>query len=256
MMAQIKIGVFLDNMGLELEEAMDTCRRLGVGGFQIYVTKGPMLAENMSAAARAGFRKAYESRGLALSATCADFGIGLADPRAGQIIPKLKAAVDQALDLGTNIVTTHIGAIPEDMDAKVCDPMRRVLEEVAGYAEKEGVTFATETGPESGAVLAAMLDSVPSGGIGANFDPANLVMRGYDHMQSARDLAGRIVHAHAKDGKRGNGEVRLGSGDVNFPEYLALMAELGFDGFHTIEREVGDDPLGDIIQAVGFLRGL
>jgi len=255
-MAQIKIGVFLDNMGLELQEAMDTCGRLGVDGFQIYVTKGAMLAENMSASARAEFRKAYESRGLVLSATCADFGVGLADPRAGQIVPKLKAAVDQALDLGTNIVTTHIGAIPEDMDPKVCDPMRTVLEEVAGYAEKAGVTFATETGPESGAVLAAMLDSVGSAGIGANFDPANLVMCGYDHMQAARDLAGHIVHAHAKDGKRGNGEVPLGSGDVNFPEYLALMAELGFDGFHTIEREVGDDPLGDITQAVNFLRGL
>jgi sugar phosphate isomerase/epimerase len=118
------------------------------------------------------------------------------------------------------------------------------------------VTFATETGPESGAVLAALLGSVQSRGIGANFDPANLVMRGYDHMQSARDLAKYIVHAHAKDGKRNDGEVALGEGDVDFPPYLALMTELGFDGFHTIERETGPDPLADIKQAVSFLRGL
>ena len=253
---KIRIGVFLDNMGLPLDEAMDTSERLGVDGFQIYVTLGEMLAENMSPAARSQFRKAYESRGLVLSATCADFGVSLADDRAEKIIPKLKAAVDQAIDLGTSIVTTHIGEVPEDMDPKVCDPMRRRLEDVAGYAERKGVTFATETGPESGAVLAALLEGVQASGIGANFDPANLVMRGYDHMQSARDLRKYIVHAHAKDGKRKDGEVPLGAGDVNFPEYLALMVELGFDGFHTIEREAGDDPLADIKQAVSFLRGL
>jgi len=254
-MANIRIGVFLDNMGLPLEAAMDKCVELGVDGFQIYVTKGRMLAENMHPAARAEFRKAYESRGLVLSATCADFGMSLADPRAPEIAGKLRAAVDQALDLGTKIVTTHIGTIPLDLDPKVCDPMRKMLADVAGYAAKQGVTFATETGPEPGAVLAKLLDSV-GGGIGANFDPANLVMRGYDHMQSARDLAKYIVHAHAKDGKKGNGEVALGDGDVNFPEYLPLMAELGYDGFHTIEREAGDDPLADIVQAVKFLRSL
>ena len=93
-------------------------------------------------------------------------------------------------------------------------------------------------------------------GIGANFDPANLVMCGFDHLQSARDLEFFIVHAHAKDGKKGNGELPLGEGDVNFPEYLAVMAELGFEGFHTIEREAGKDPVGDIRKAVAFLRAV
>ena len=124
-MTDLKIGVFLDNMGLPLVEAMDKCVELGVDGFQIYVTRGKMLAENMPAAARAEFRRAYESRGLVLSATCCDFGVGLA----AEVLPKMKSAVDQALDLGTNIITTHIGTVPEDLDPKVCDPMRRALEE-------------------------------------------------------------------------------------------------------------------------------
>jgi len=102
---------------------------------------------------------------------------------------------------------------------------------------------------------AALLDSVQTRGIGVNLDPANLVMHGFDHLRSARDLAKYIVHAHAKDGKRG-GEVPLGDGDVNFPEYLALMKQLGFDGFHTNEREVGADPLADITKAADFLRSV
>lgn len=253
---KLKVGVFLDCMGLGLEQAMDTCVKLGVDGFQIFVTKGAMLAENMSAQARRDFRRQYESRGLALSATCADFFVPLDNPKADSIIPKWKAAVDQAVDLGTRVITTHIGTVPADLDPKVCDPMRRHLEDVAGYAQRHGVTFATETGPEAGATLAKLLASVQAGGIGANFDPANLVMLKFDHMQSLRDLAKWVVHAHAKDGRRGNGEVPLGQGDVDFPKYLALMRELGLEVFHAIERETGPDPLADISEAVTFLRGL
>jgi L-ribulose-5-phosphate 3-epimerase len=252
----LKVGVFLDNMGLPIAEAMDACNRLGVDGFQIYVVKGAMLAENMSAADRAKFRRDYQSRGLALSATCADFGVSLAKPEAKAIVHKLKATVDQALDLGTRIITTHIGTIPANLDPKVCDPMRRNIEAVGGYAQKKGVTFATETGPESGATLATLLSSVQTRGVGVNFDPANLVMKQFDHLQSARDLAKYIAHAHAKDGKRGNGEVPLGEGDVNFPVYLKLLGELGVNVFHAIEREAGPNPLKDIEQAVRFLRSL
>jgi sugar phosphate isomerase/epimerase len=48
--------------------------------------------------------------------------------------------------------------------------------------------------------------------------------------------------------------VALGKGDVNFPEYLAVLREIGFDGYLTIERECGDDPLKDISEAVQFLK--
>jgi len=32
------------------------------------------------------------------------------------------------------------------------------------------------------------------------------------------------------------------------------MEEIGYDGFYTIEREVGDDPVKDITEAISFLR--
>lgn len=255
-MSALKVGVFLDNMKLSIPEAMDACCRIGADGFQVYVVKGEMLAENMSKKARADFRRAYESRGLTLSATCCDFGVAFDKPPAAGMIPQYKAAVEQAVDLGTKIITTHIGRVPADLAPVVCDPMRKVIEEVGRYAEKQGVVFATETGPESGATLAALLDSVQTRGVGANFDPANLVMRGFDHLQSLRDLKKHVVHAHAKDGRKGVGELPLGAGDVNFPKYLALMKELGLDIFHVIEREAGPDPLKDMTEAVAFLRAL
>ena len=49
-------------------------------------------------------------------------------------------------------------------------------------------------------------------------------------------------------------ELPLGEGDVDFPAYLKALDDIGYKGFLTIEREVGDDPEGDIRKAVDFLR--
>ena len=51
-------------------------------------------------------------------------------------------------------------------------------------------------------------------------------------------------------------ELPLGEGDVDFPNYLKALNEIGYHGFLTIEREVGEDPAADIRKAVDFLNGL
>ena len=39
-----------------------------------------------------------------------------------------------------------------------------------------------------------------------------------------------------------------------FEPYLKALADIGYRGFLTIEREVGDDPTRDIRTAVEFLK--
>jgi sugar phosphate isomerase/epimerase len=118
--------------------------------------------------------------------------------------------------------------------------------------------FATETGPEDPKLMADFLRSFNSPALRVNYDPANLVMNGFDHVRGVRDLADFIVHTHAKDGVRGpdgkGREVPLGEGGVQWPEYLGALAEIGYGGFFAIEREVGDDPAKDIAKAAEFLR--
>ena len=92
-----------------------------------------------------------------------------------------------------------------------------------------------------------------------NFDPANLVMNGFDHLTAARELAAFIVHTHAKDGVRVNGtgqEMVLGQGAVDFPSYVRLLQDLGYDGVYTIERETGPDRVGDIRRAARYLQNI
>ena len=101
---------------------------------------------------------------------------------------------------------------------------------------------------------------VGSPGGRVNYDPANLCMMGFDHLGDVHLLGEYIVHTHAKDGIRnsanegGHKEVPLGKGDVEFPSYLAALREIGFDGYLTIERECGDDPVADVAEAVSFLK--
>ena len=109
-----------------------------------------------------------------------------------------------------------------------------------------------------------------------NLDPANLVMvTGDDPVQAVYNLKDYIVHTHAKDGiklKDGNPEaiygviedviqagdffkeVPLGEGNVPFDNYLKALDDIGYKGFLTIEREVGENPAADIELAVNFLE--
>ena len=194
-------------------------------------------------------------------------------------IEKSKQIVDLALELDTNIITTHIGVVPEDKNDRVYDTMLRACGQLAEYANSVGAFFAIETGPETAHSLREFLDLLPGKGVAVNFDPANLVMVvDGKPVDDVKTLAPYIVHTHAKDGikikdknpedvKRvldaaGYGhidfkdlpyyELPLGKGHVGF-EPQALK-DVGFDGFLTIERETGDNPFADIQMAVDFLK--
>ncbi len=257
MSGTLQIGIFADNLKLPLRDGIRKAAELGVASFQMYTTSGEVLPEHMSAAARAEFRRFYTDLGLQLSATCADFGAGFVNAeKNAEMIPRLLAQVDLAVDLGTPVITTHIGAVPPEPN-EVWDTMRAALNEIGRYAESRGVTLATETGPESGPVLRALLDTLDTAGVRVNLDPANLTMAGY-HLDEALDaLLPYIVHTHAKDGYCDPGKWReapLGEGEVDWPHYVARLQAYGYTGAFTIEREAGDDPIGDVAKAIAFLR--
>ncbi|MBQ0109226.1 MAG: sugar phosphate isomerase/epimerase, partial [Clostridiales bacterium] len=140
------------------------------------------------------------------------------------------------------------------------EKMRKNAVERATFADSIGSVFAAETGTEKAPVLKAFLDSLGAKGLRVNFDPANLVMvAGDDPVQAVYTLRDYIVHTHAKDGiKTGDTtwlELPLGQGGVDFDKYLAALNDIGYKGYLTIEREVGDNPAGDIGMAVDFLKG-
>lgn len=270
------IGVMLDSFRTDVNTALDKAQALGAQGVQIRATFGDLTPAALTAERRKELLKAIKDRGLVVSALCGDLG-QFSDPEKNPaLIEESKRILDLAKDLETNVVTTHIGVVPEDK----ANPRFAILQEACGqlaaYADSMEAHFAIETGPEVATTLKAFLDGLHSTGVAVNLDPANFVMvTGDDPVQAVYTLKDYIVHTHAKDGKRlyyvepeklygmeeaemlqtpSFIELPLGQGDVDFPAYLKALEDIGYKGFLTIEREVGEDPEGDIGLAVKFLR--
>ena len=69
----------------------------------------------MTPARRREFLQAVKDHGLTVSALCGDLGHGFGDPEKNpELIEESKRILDLAKDLETNVVTTHIGVVPED----------------------------------------------------------------------------------------------------------------------------------------------
>ncbi len=278
-MGRFPIGVIIDSFRTDIPTAVKKAAAVGAQGIQVYATRGEMSPENMNAEKICEFKKLVADNGLVISALCGDLGGGgfcFAD-RNPEKIEKSKRIIDLAKELDTNVVTTHIGVVPEDKNHDRYKVMQEACFELSRYADSIGAHFAIETGPETSAVLKDFLDSLGSTGVGVNLDPANLVMvTGDDPEGAVYNLQKYIVHTHAKDGKQiffkdpeivyglkkdviitedSFLEVPLGEGQVPWEKYLAALEDIGYKGFLTIEREVGDDPEKDIRKAVEFLKG-
>ena len=277
-MYRFPIGVIIDSFRTDIPTAVKKAAEVGAQGIQVYSTSGEMAPENMTPAIRRDFIDLVASNGLKISALCGDIG-GFTDTKKNkERISKSKEILYLAKELGTDVVTTHIGVMPESPQHERYKVMQDACRELAEYADSIDAHFAIETGPETSSVLKDFLDTMNSKGVGVNLDPANLVMvTGDDPVQAVYNLKDYIVHTHAKDGKQlfykdpeivygmvksvivtGNSfeEVPLGEGQVAWPEYLAALEDIGFKGFLTIEREVGDNPEKDIRNAVLFLEKL
>jgi len=262
-----KIGVLVDNLQLPTAEGIKQVKELGADGFQVYVTRGEMTPENLRGSALSDFRAVVAGLGLEISALCGDLGKGFLDPSINQeVVPRSKQFIDLAVELGVAIVTTHIGTLPADTRSPAWHTGIAAIRDLATYAHSKGCVFASETGPEAPTELLRFLREVNTPGFGINYDPANLIMLGpFDHIGGVRVLRDYIVHTHAKDGvclMKQEGamndflEVPLGQGGVSFPYYLRALDDIGYQGYLTIEREAGEDRVGDVRRAIRFLRSL
>ncbi len=279
-MYHFPIGVILESFKLPRSNSIQKAAEMGAQGIQMYATTGENAPENLSASARRALLNEVKGNGLIFSALCGDLGMGFGDREKNPaLIEKSKRIVDLAKDLETNIVTTHIGVVPADPSHDRYKIMQEACFVLADYADRCDAHFAIETGPETASVLKGFLDGLGSKGVAVNLDPANFAMvTGDDPVQAVYTLKDYIVHTHAKDGNKLREsnpefiyravhpvpdsynnvaffeEVPLGTGSVDFPNYLSALEKIGYRGFLTIEREVGQNPTADIQTAFDFLK--
>ena len=164
--------------------------------------------------------------------------------------------------LGVKYLSMHAGFVDESNEAYVQKVTSRIRA-LADIAKANGLTLLLETGQESAQELKHFLEKLNHKAIGVNFDPANMILydKG-DPIEAVRVLSPWIRHLHVKDAVRTTkpgtwgSEVPWGDGQVGIERFIAVLGEVGFKGAMAIEREAGDNRLGDIKLAVERLKAI
>lgn len=279
----MKIGVITDCFKLPLDESIKLAGKLGFDGIQIYATTGEFSPEVLTAERKSEVRSLLMENHLEISALCGDmggYGFQIESDNAERI-QKTKRIIDLAEEFEVGVITTHIGVIPENKDNPRYSVMLDAMCKCGEYAADKKITLAIETGPEKASTLLSFLQDT-NGGIGVNLDPANFVMvTGQDPVEAVQVLSKYIVHTHAKDGvmlKQTDPEIiydcfakggiealnvadyfletPLGDGDVDYAKYINALRGIGYDGYLTIERETGENPISDIQKSLNTLRNI
>lgn len=270
-MEPLKIGVALWSFGPhrtldEFKQKLDLALETGAKAVQPWIvdycderqTPCCLDPDRCTSSDRREVARAIASRGLAVSGWCAQLagpthlgGFG-EEADLKDRIHKTRKAIEMAVELGSPIVTTHVGEIPEDPSDPVYELFLRSIGEVVRGAEKVGGVFAMETGQESAECLKRFIEALASPAAKCNYDPANMLQWGT--VEGVGVLADHIVHAHAKDLNPKTQEATLGRGDVPWQAYLEAMAGIGYDGWHAVEDETGGDVVASIRTGVEFLK--
>jgi sugar phosphate isomerase/epimerase len=251
----LKIGIHLKSLGLPLRRGLDEARRLGAGGVEIDAV-GDLGPANLSQTGRREFRHLLKGHGLELTALACPLRHGLAHPE--NLQPRIEAiqnVLALSYDLGPRIVVIQAGKIPEQDDDPAAGLLRESLEALGRFGDRVGATLALDTGTENGDQLRSFLERIDAGSLGANLDPGNLLLGGFDVFGSARSLSDRITHVHARDARRvSRAEVPLGHGDIDWLAFLGVLEEVSYRGWLTLVRDSGSNRLADIAGGIGFLR--
>ena len=166
-----------------------------------------------------------------------------------------------AKELGIQLVTFHAGFIPHDAEDPLRARMLERLREICDVFLEHSIEVAFETGQETAETLLDALRELDRGGVGVNFDPANMILYGMgDPIDAVRRLASRIRQVHIKDaepakveGEWGT-EVVAGHGSVDWDRFLGIISALDPGVDLVVEREAGDERVLDVRTGVAMVR--
>jgi sugar phosphate isomerase/epimerase len=253
------LGLFV-RAGHGLKAALDDALALGIT--TVHLLAPPASGRTRRAAD--DIRRSLSDHGLRATCLFANFDgeryadipsvrmtVGLAPPATRQLrLCELQSTAEIARELGIDAVGLHIGFVPHDTADREHHPLVEATREACETCASLGQTLHLETGQEPAEVLLRFITDVDCPNIYVNFDPANMILYGVgEPIAALRQLGQRVRSVHCKDalwserpGETWGREVPLGDGDVDIHAFLSALAEIGYDGPLTIERESGVQP--------------
>ena len=271
-----RIGVCSWSYQRPLREVADEMAKIGVKGIDLALTPfvapdgrhGVEEGEEALAFAKAQFASgAWRLFATMISFPQEDYSTLETIRKTGGVVPDdcwprnreiAAAAAELSGTLGAPYMLFHAGFLDESNPAAYAAYVERVSF-VRDVCARAGVQLILESGQETAEDLARFLRDVP--GLYVNFDPANMILYGKGRpMEALETLVPWIRKIHVKDadatavpGTWGT-ERPWGEGQVGGAAFIDALNGLGFTGNLTIEREGGDDRVGDIARAAARLR--
>lgn len=164
--------------------------------------------------------------------------------------------------LGLKRISLHAGFLPEEREDPERARMIERLREVVDLFAAEGVGTLFETGQETAGTLVEFLEELDRPMAGVNFDPANMLLYDKGDPAEALDrLSSWVRQMHIKDALRTKTpgtwgeEVAAGRGEVDWTAVFDLIAQHGLEVDLVIEREAGEDRIGEIRSARELVVG-
>jgi len=275
-MKPLEIGVCSWSLkAANLAEAPRVCKEeLGLNLIQL----GFFDDASLEPAALEALAEAVQATGVEVSATCVghpgeDYSSIEAIAKTGGYVPddqwqeRFERTVrvrDFTATIGARMLTTHVGFVPHDPAEPRYQVMLDRLRAVADSLAEKSITLTMETGQEPVDVLKRFIADIDRPNVKVNFDPGNVILYGIGSpVEAAEALGDHIAHVHCKDatlsdqpGVAWGTEVPLGTGQAELPKVISKLRAIGYTGPLVIEREAGQDPIGDIRKGIEFLNNL
>ena len=190
--------------------------------------------------------------------------IGLVPPvNRIKYIETYKKAIDFCAMADIPAMHSHFGFIPEEPNCELYASFIECMRELCQYAKDKGVMVFCETGQETATTLIRAIHDIGTGNIFVNCDVANMILYGKGNpVDAVRQFGPLLKELHAKDGKYPTNpyylgrETKIPEGDVNFPELVKALKDIGFKGVMTIECELRGDNSAYVNDTKKYLEGL
>lgn len=240
---------------MPLADVFALAKKAGFEGVEVALGMEGEISLNSTEADLLKVKKAADDCGIQLySLSCGlywDFWLNDDDEAVRE---KAKSIVKKQLETAKILGCDTILVIPGSVNADFAAPGKVVdyattyeralaaINELKPYAEELGVAIGLEnvwnkflTSPME---MRDFIDKIDSPFVGSYFDVGNVVFNGYpEHW--IRILGNRIKKVHFKDFRRAvgtlDGFVDLLAGDVNYPEVVKALEEVGYDGWVSAE---------------------
>lgn len=257
----MKIGVVLESIGLPLRQGLPQAARLGIGGVQVDAA-GELSPERLTETARRELKNLLRTFNQQLTALNCPLrnGLDIAENQQPRI-DYVRSALGMAFEMGPRVVIAPCPKLPGENEIERARLLREALTAIGRHGDRVGSVLALEIGLDPPEAVRDYLATFDVGSLKVNYDPANMLVNGFDPVKGIVPLSHLIAHTHARDARkttvsRGTQEVPLGSGDVDWLSFIASLSAIEYRGFLTIERESGGNRLSEIERAVAFLRRL